>query len=133
VLAPRLPVAARRIRRRLRRRIDPVTARALIAELPELGRTTRRRVAALVGVAPVDRDSGATRGRRAIAGGRTGVRNVLHRAALTAIRHNPAIRTTYQRPRARGTPAKAALVAAMRKLLTILNALLRDGKPWQSA
>ena len=113
--------------------VGPATARALIAELPELGRSARRRVAALVGVAPVDRDSGATRGRRAIAGGRTGARNVLHMAALTAIRHNPAIRTTYQHPRTRGPPTKAAIVAAMRKLLTILNALLRDGKPWRSA
>jgi transposase len=113
--------------------VGPITARTLIAELPELGRITRRRVAALVGVAPVNRDSGASRGHRAIAGGRRGVRNVLHMAALTAIRRNPAVRAAYERLRGRGTPAKAALVAAMRKLLTILNAVLRDRRPWQTA
>jgi transposase len=113
--------------------IGPVTARTLIAELPELGRITRRRIAALVGVAPVNRDSGASRGSRAIAGGRTGVRNVLYMAALTAIRRNPAVRAAYERLRSRGTPAKAAIVAAMRKLLTILNAILRQGQPWKTA
>jgi len=113
--------------------VGPITARTLIAELPELGRITRRRVAALVGVAPVNRDSGASRGHRAIAGGRRGVRNVLYMAALTAIRRNPAVRAAYERLRGRGTPAKAALVAAMRKLLTILNAVLRDRRPWQIA
>jgi transposase len=100
---------------------------------PELSRTTRRRVAALVGVAPVNRDSGASRGHRAIAGGRRNVRNVLYMAALTAIRWNPAIRAAYGRLRTRGTPAKAALVAAMRKLLTIVNAILRDQQPWKAA
>ena len=113
--------------------VGPITARTLIAELPELGRITRRRVAALVGVAPVNRDSGASHGHRAIAGGRRGVRNVLYIAALTAIRRNPAVRAAYERLRGRGTPAKAALVAAMRKLLTILNAVLRDRRPWQTA
>ena len=113
--------------------IGPVTARTLIAELPELGRITRRRIAALVGVAPVNRDSGASRGSRAIAGGRTGVRNVLYMAALTAIRRNPAVRAAYERLRSRGTPAKAAIVAAMRKLLTILNAILREAQPWKTA
>ena len=112
--------------------VGPITARTLIAELPELGRITRRRIAALVGVAPVNRDSGASRGHRAIAGGRRGVRNVLYMAALTAIRRNPAVRAAYERLRGRGTPAKAALVAAMRKLLTILNAVLRDRRPWQT-
>ena len=113
--------------------IGSITARTLIAELPELGRIDRRSLAALVGVAPVNRNSGAMRGHRAIAGGRTDVRNVLYMAALTAIRWNPPIRDIYLRLRARGRPAKAALVAAMRKLLTILNAILRDGKPWQNA
>ena len=113
--------------------IGPITARTLLAELPELGRIDRRSLAALVRVAPVNRDSGATRGHRAIAGGRTDVRNVLYMAALTAIRWNPPIRDIYLRLRARGRPAKAALVAAMRKLLTILNAILRDEKPWQNA
>ena len=113
--------------------VGPITARTLIAELPELGHITRRRIAALVGVAPVNRDSGTSRGHRAIAGGRTGVRNVLCMAALTAVRRNPAVRTAYERLRARGTPTKAAIVAAMRKLLTILNAIIRDAKPWQTA
>jgi transposase len=113
--------------------VGPITARTLIAELPELGHITRRRIAALVGVAPINRDSGTSRGHRAIAGGRTGVRNVLYMAALTAVRRNPAIRTAYERLRARGTPPKAAIVAAMRKLLTILNAIIRDAKPWQTA
>jgi transposase len=109
----------------------PITARTLIAELPELGRIDRRRLAALVGVAPVNRDSGAMRGHRAIAGGRAALRNVLYMAALTASRRNPVIRDLYQRLRDRGRPAKAALVAAIRKLLTILNAIIRDRMPWQ--
>jgi len=113
--------------------VGPVTARTLIAEAPELGRIDRRRIAALVGVAPVNRDSGAMRGHRAIAGGRTEVRNVLYMAALTASRSNPVICDLYQRLRERGRPAKAALVAAIRKLLTILNAIIRDGAPWRNA
>lgn len=113
--------------------IGPITARTLIAELPELGAIDRRQIAALVGVAPVNRDSGSRHGSRAIAGGRTTVRNVLYMAALTAVRWNPAIAAFYRRLRDRGRPAKAALVAAMRKLLTILNAILRDRRPWQSA
>jgi transposase len=113
--------------------VGPITARTLIAELPELGHITRRRIAALVGVAPINRDSGTSRGHRAIGGGRTGVRNVLYMAALTAIRRTPAIRAAYERIRARGTSPKAAIVAAMRKLLTILNAIIRDAKPWQTA
>ena len=113
--------------------VGPITARTLIAELPELGRIDRRRLAALVGVAPVNRDSGTMRGHRAIAGGRTDVRNVLYMAALTATRSNPVIRDLYERLRLRGSPAKAALVAAIRKLLTILNAILKSKIPWQNA
>lgn len=112
--------------------IGPITAHTLIAELPELGRIDRRRIAALVGVAPVNRDSGARRGHRAIAGGRTDVRNVLCMAALAATRWNPVIRDRYLRLRNRGRPAKAALTAAMRKLLTILNAILRHQQPWHT-
>jgi transposase len=113
--------------------IGKITARTLIAALPELGHLDRRRIAALVGVAPVNRDSGAFRGHRAIAGGRSAVRHTLYMAALSATSWNPAIRTLYLRLRARGRPAKAALVAAMRKLLTILNAIMRDRRPWQNA
>lgn len=113
--------------------IGDVTARTLIAELPELGRLDRRRIAALVGVAPVNRDSGQWRGHRAIAGGRVGVRNTLFMATLSAIRWNPAIRAHYARLVAAGRPKKLAIVACLRHLLTILNAILRTGTPWQSA
>jgi transposase len=113
--------------------IGDITARTLIAELPELGRLDRRRIAALVGVAPVNRDSGQWRGHRAIAGGRVGVRNTLFMATLSAIRWNPAIRAHYARLVAAGRPKKLAIVACLRHLLTILNAILRTGTPWQNA
>ena len=113
--------------------VGPITALTLIAELPELGRLDRRRIAALVGLAPFNRDSGTLRGRRMIRGGRGTVRRVLYMATLTAIRHNPRIRTFYQRLRTTGHPGKVALTAAMRKLLTMLNAMLRDQRPWRSA
>ena len=113
--------------------VGPVTARTLIAELPELGQLNRRKLAALVGVAPFNRDSGAWRGHRRIGGGRTSVRNALYMAALAATRWNPVIRAAYRRLVARGRPKKVALVACLRRLLTILNAILRDKTPWQAA
>ena len=113
--------------------VGTATARTLIAELPELGSLDRRKIAALVGVAPFNRDSGLFRGRRAIAGGRATVRTALYMAALTASRCNPVIAPFYQRLVRAGRAHKLALTACMRKLLTILNAILRDQRPWQSA
>jgi transposase len=113
--------------------ISPATRRTLVAELPELGRLTRRRIAALVGIAPINRDSGTRRGRRAIAGGRAPVRAALYMAALVARRRNPVIAPYYDKLRAAGKSPKQALVACMRKLLVILNAILRDQKPWKTA
>jgi transposase len=113
--------------------IGKTSARTLIAELPELGRLDRRKIAALVGVAPINRDSGTFRGRRMILGGRARVRTALYMPTLTAIRHNPDLHAFYQRLVGRGRPAKVAITACMRKLLTILNAILRDRTPWQPA
>ena len=113
--------------------IGPVTLRTLIAELPELGRLDRRKIAALVGVAPINRDSGTMRGRRSIAGGRPAVRTALFMAALVASRKNPIIAPYYAKLRAAGKTAKQALTACIRKLVVILNAILRDRKPWQPA
>jgi transposase len=111
--------------------VGPATSRVLPAELPELGRLTGRQVAALVGVAPHSRDSGAPRGRRTVWGGRAGVRAALYMAALVAARRNPAIAATYGRLRGAGRPPKVAPVACMRKLLTILNAMARTGSAWR--
>lgn len=113
--------------------IGDVTARTLITELPELGHLDRRRIAALVGVAPINRDSGQMRGHRAIAGGRTSVRNVLFMATLTAIRWNPVLKAHYNQLIARGRPKKVAIVACIRRLLGILNAIIRTASPWQTA
>lgn len=113
--------------------IGPVTSRTLIAELAELGQLDRRRVAALVGVAPINRDSGQMRGHRAIAGGRTTVRNTLYMATLSAARFNPIIKAHYQQLVARGRPKKVALVACMRRLLGILNAIIKTQTPWKIA
>lgn len=110
--------------------IGPTVARTLLAELPELGALNRRAIAALVGVAPFNRDSGQWRGRRAIWGGRAPVRAALYMAALVATRHNVALRVFYQRLRTAGKPAKVALVAVMRKLLTIINAMLKHQTTW---
>jgi transposase len=113
--------------------IGDVTAYTLIADVPELGALTRRQIAALIGVAPLSRDSGTLRGRRMIAGGRPAVRRVLYMAALVAVRYNPVLAAFYARLTAAGRPKKVALVAAMRKLLTILNAMSRDQRRWQPA
>ena len=113
--------------------VGPAVARTLLAELPELGHLDRKRIAALVGVAPMNRDSGTLRGRRTIRGGRPPVRRTLYMAALVASRHNPVLRAFYQRLVSAGKAKKAALTAVMRKLLTILNAILRDKTPWQNA
>ena len=111
--------------------VGPVMARTLIAELPELGKLNRKRIAALVGVAPFNRDSGHHRGRRCIWGGRASLRTVLYMAALSASRHNPVIRAFYLRLREAGKLPKVALTACMRKLITILNAMVRTGTYWQ--
>jgi len=113
--------------------VGTITSFTLIADLPELGQLDRRRIAALVGVAPINRDSGQMRGRRTIAGGRTDVRNALYMAALSAIRWNPVISEHYQSLVERGRPKKVALVACMRRLLGILNAIIRTKTPWQCA
>jgi transposase len=113
--------------------IGPVTAFTLIAELPELGQLDRRAIAALAGLAPMNRDSGTLRGRRMIRGGRPTVRRVLYMATVSALRCNPIIAGFYARLTAHGRPNKVALIAAMRKLLTILNAIVRDRTLWQPA
>jgi transposase len=110
--------------------VGPVLAHTLIALLPELGHLSRRAVAALVGLAPFDADSGRHSGARHIKGGRAAVRQVLYMAALSAMRHNPAIAATAGR--LAGKPAKVIIVACMRKLLVILNAMLRDATDWQA-
>ena len=112
--------------------IGPTVARTLLAELPELGQLDRRRIAALVGVAPFNRDSGQWRGRRMIWGGRASVRSALYMAALVATRHNPVLAAFYQRLRTEGKPPKVALVAVMRKLLTIVNAMVKHQSFWQN-
>ena len=113
--------------------VGPIIARTLIAELPALGQLDRHRIASLAGVAPFTRQSGRWRGKSFIGGGRRTVRTALFLAAMAAVRHNPAIRAFRQRLIAAGKPKMVALVACMRKLLTMLNAILRDQKPWQLA
>jgi transposase len=110
--------------------VGPTLARTLLGLVPELGQLDRHAIAALVGVAPLARDSGTLRGRRTCWGGRPAVRTVLYMAALVAARHNPVLRTFYQRLRAAGKPAKLALTAVARKLVVLLNAILRDQRPW---
>jgi transposase len=111
--------------------VGRVVSCTLLGELPELGQLTRKQIAALVGVAPHARDSGTLRGKRMVWGGRAPVRAVLYMAALVAAKFNPVIRVFYQRLRGAGKPAKVALTACMRKLLTILNAMVRSGEPWR--
>lgn len=113
--------------------VGKVTSFTLLAELPELGTLSRQKIAALVGLAPFNRDSGHFRGRRHIFGGRSDVRSVLYMATLSGIRYNPSIRAFYTRLIANGKLPKVALTACMRKLLTILNAIIRDGSSWQVA
>ncbi|MCJ7509700.1 MAG: IS110 family transposase [Dehalococcoidia bacterium] len=110
--------------------VGPVLSTTLLAELPELGSLNRKEIAALVGVAPLNRDSGTLRGRRTVWGGRSQVRAALYMAALVATRRNPVIRAFYDRLVGAGKPKKVALTACMRKLLTILNAMIRHQTPW---
>ena len=110
--------------------IGPTVSQTLVAELPELGRLNRREIAKLVGVAPLNRDSGTRRGRRMTLGGRASVRAILYMACLSAIRHNPVLRAFYQRLTRAGKVKKLALVACMRKLLTIVNQMVRTGQHW---
>jgi transposase len=112
--------------------VGPVLARTLLAQVPELGTLTHKRVAALVGVAPLNRDSGTLRGRRSVWGGRAEVRAALYMGALVAARRNPVVREFYERLLAAGKPKKVALVACMRKLLAIVNAVLKHRTPWRS-
>jgi transposase len=107
-----------------------ITAATLVADLPELGQLNRQKIAALVGVAPFNHDSGKQRGKRRIFGGRTSVRSVLYMATLSAIRHNAVIKEFYQRLLDKGKLKKVALTACMRKLLVILNTMVKTGQDW---
>ncbi len=113
--------------------VGPIIASTLIAELPELGRCGRRQIAALAGLAPFTRRSGQWRGKSFIGGGRQAVRTALFMGAMVAMRHNPVLKAFFDRLVAAGKPKMIALIAVARKLLTILNAILRDNRPWQTA
>jgi transposase len=113
--------------------VGPVIARTLIAELPELGTLDRKRIAALAGLAPFTRQSGKRKGKSFVSGGRATVRTALFMGALVAMRHNPVLRAFFNRLRSSGKPKMVALIAVARKLLTILNAIVRDRRPWQTA
>lgn len=113
--------------------VGPVTTSVLLAELPELGQLNRKQIAALVGLAPFTRQSGQWRGKSLIAGGRVRVRTALYMAALVASRHNPVLKAFYARLTSAGKPKVVAIIAVARKLLTLLNAIIRDKKPWQRA
>jgi len=112
--------------------IGPVTAATLLADLPELGKLDRKQIAALVGVAPMNQDSGRKRGYRKTKGGRPEVRSVLYMSALSAIRYNPIIKAQYEQLVKRGKQKKVAITACMRKMLTILNAMIRDQRPFRA-
>lgn len=113
--------------------VGPVTILTVIAALPELGALSRRAISKLVGLAPIANDSGPRKGQRHIQGGRAEVRSVIYMATVCATAHNPIIAAHYQHLLAQGKPKKVAIVACMPKLLTILNAMLRDGKPWDGS
>ena len=113
--------------------VGPVLCSTVIARLPELGRLNRKEIAALAGVAPFNRDSGKLRGKRTVWGGRRQLRRVLYMATLSATRVNPVVREFYQRLVEAGKPKKLALTACMRKLLTILNSMVRHGRHWGPA
>lgn len=113
--------------------VGPVTSRSLIAELPELGTLDRKKIAALAGLAPFTRQSGTWKGKAFIGGGRTAVRTTLFMAAFVATRYNPVLKAFYQRLLAAGKPKILAIIAVARRLLTILNAIIRDRRPWQNA
>ena len=110
--------------------VGPILAVSLLADLPELGRLNRKEIAALVGVAPFNRDSGKWRGKRCIWGGRASLRATLYMATVTAVRHNPVIREFFERLKTDGKPYKVAMTACMRRLLVIVNAIASSGKPW---
>jgi transposase len=112
--------------------IGSITSAIILAELPELGLFSRQKIAALVGIAPFNKDSGGKKGKRRIKGGRNSIRIVLYMATLSAIRYNPLIRAFYQQLCGRGKEKKVAIVACMRKLLTILNAMMRENQPWRA-
>jgi len=113
--------------------VGPIIARTLIADLPELGHLSRKQIAALAGLAPFTRQSGKWRGRSFIGGGRSSVRTALFMGAMVAKQHNPVLKAFFDRLVAAGKPKMVALIAVARKLLTILNAILRDHRPWQTA
>ena len=131
VIAQTEPLAARANLLRSIPGIGPVSAAMLIAELPELGRMTSGEAAAMTGLAPVPHDSGAMRGRRTIAGGRRSLRHVLFQAALAAACHNPVLKPVAKRLKERGKPHKLVIIAIARRLVTIANAIIKTGIPWQ--
>jgi len=111
--------------------IGQVIATTLVSNLPEIGQLSAKQIASLVGVAPINHDSGQHRGKRMIGGGRAQVRSILHKGTLVAIRYNPVIKAFYERLLERGKAKKLALTACMRKILVILNAMVRQNQPWQ--